>query len=1229
MLRRIVPLSMFTALALQGCAVLTVDVDVYKGPLVNHEDVQMEQLAAMAVGARPLLIQLRDNLEYRATKVEPGTDTCYRGRPHVPDDCPLKAESAQFVNAVLALYLDRDQVRQPNSPLHWCLQRGQEIFDECGRLKAILDDWRNDTSLGDAVDAQSDEGKALVDFLDRHDVKDLAPFLDANLKAALRAAAATPNPQVADTPVARTNLDFERLRDRTETERFVGPFVADGKARQQIVNRIVAVGDAYVRGRKLLDEAVDLTLRFLDEIRDSKLTPDAKARAELAATEILATIIQPKSLFVALSNDAWQSPDKSWLEERLGGSRVRMLATIDEWTDVDYRRATTQIKLAVEEDPAHAVRALREAHRTIRETFTPSAALAGNSGVLTTYMGSQKLRGTDVAYARQRYGIARALTIAPADAAKIQEHMDIRGLVGLVERVQRALGDLGLGEGRHDRGLIQLIDNYIRSRDDLATAHIDERAEKRVELIDALIHFAEKIRFVVSHDALLRASSGDGDPYVMVLESVSNSILTLNDERHFRDEFNRSDRKEIAADRELRAAQSAWRSDPATSFDDVTRAVLGQAVIPESLLAAERKTWLDAAGDQEQKKRERIKADRDLATAKADQEQSSKAEAEAKAEQERLVAAKASAADIEAAAKKHEKALESKLKAEASVTTATATANSKKTAFDTAVTTESNAKSAYEALVAALKTKSAELIQAARTSVLGSVTKDPVKPSRERVVGALTAELLERASKASGTAQAELKAAADLAAAQPLTDLPDVILPSCPESPTEVLDQITATLRNARIAAKAQGNATQDKNLEQALQLAESYRSPMVYIRPPASFLRNSSPVSTLQDNQVGWRNMLTEVAGAAFNGAPTQEQKERVETQTAIDRQFWQNINRVRVTGTGDTTYALVKDDIGNWYVKGYKGDPEKVIKGVQAMALTAVSGAMKAGVLQRAQDVEKARASGTPLDPKSSPTVLGKQVDHFQKLYQDATEKDAKELKAATDEKASDGIVAKVKDSWTKLVTEKSGLLLKDAKALTAAVDDAAKAPFDKKPTAVPADKGAKQAEFCADNLKRVADFQTALLTRLDEKQLVDATVVDQPRKDIAGKEAEVAAKKSEQVAAEQNLATLQELKQAAIPPADIDARISAATDRLTKAKGDVGTAEAELAKARGALTDAEAKVAQARSLVLALRRSTIEIVGGTAQKFVDRRADAVEDYQTALQVLGQRPNDGAAVP
>ena len=53
--------SLVTTVA--GCAVLNVEVDVYKGPLANHDEIQLEQIAAMAVAAKPLLHELSYQLE--------------------------------------------------------------------------------------------------------------------------------------------------------------------------------------------------------------------------------------------------------------------------------------------------------------------------------------------------------------------------------------------------------------------------------------------------------------------------------------------------------------------------------------------------------------------------------------------------------------------------------------------------------------------------------------------------------------------------------------------------------------------------------------------------------------------------------------------------------------------------------------------------------------------------------------------------------------------------------------------------------------------------------------------------------------------------------------------------------------------------------------------------------------------------------------------------------------
>ena len=58
------PMLCVAAMGLGGCSALTIDVDMYKGPLSNHEAVQAEQLGATIIGAKPILLALRNDLEW-------------------------------------------------------------------------------------------------------------------------------------------------------------------------------------------------------------------------------------------------------------------------------------------------------------------------------------------------------------------------------------------------------------------------------------------------------------------------------------------------------------------------------------------------------------------------------------------------------------------------------------------------------------------------------------------------------------------------------------------------------------------------------------------------------------------------------------------------------------------------------------------------------------------------------------------------------------------------------------------------------------------------------------------------------------------------------------------------------------------------------------------------------------------------------------------------------------
>src|SRR5439155_4080344 len=125
--------------------------------------------------------------------------------------------------------------------------------------------------------------------------------------------------------------------------------------------------------------------------------------------------------------------------------------------------------------------------------------------------------------------------------------------------------------------------------------------------------------------------------------------------------------------------------------------------------------------------------------------------------------------------------------------------------------------------------------------------------------------------------------------------------------------------------------------IDAAIRAAYQRRADMVYIRPPSVYLRTSYPATSLQaDAPLQWRNMLGDeyLRSLPFFGESFANHGIDGKTVQEIDKQFWQSINRVRVSGGGNTNYVIAKDDVGNWYVKNYSADPDPIIKGALALA-------------------------------------------------------------------------------------------------------------------------------------------------------------------------------------------------------------------------------------------------------------------------------------------------------
>jgi hypothetical protein len=150
------------------------------------------------------------------------------------------------------------------------------------------------------------------------------------------------------------------------------------------------------------------------------------------------------------------------------------------------------------------------------------------------------------------------------------------------------------------------------------------------------------------------------------------------------------------------------------------------------------------------------------------------------------------------------------------------------------------------------------------------------------------------------------------------------------QSRSDVADTLLTALYYQRIKASAAGNDT--RAIDEAIRAASARKAQTVRLRPAGAILRTASTIPSLQANAsvLSSRNVLVELFKQALpvSFGASRLKKRRAEMSEELDRASWQPINQIKVQGTGETNYVLVKDDIGNWYVRNYSADPEKALK-------------------------------------------------------------------------------------------------------------------------------------------------------------------------------------------------------------------------------------------------------------------------------------------------------------
>lgn len=215
----------------------------------------------------------------------------------------------------------------------------------------------------------------------------------------------------------------------------------------------------------------------------------------------------------------------------------------------------------------------------------------------------------------------------------------------------------------------------------------------------------------------------------------------------------------------------------------------------------------------------------------------------------------------------------------------------------------------------------------------------------------------------------------------------------------DVLDQLIARLRYQYLKEVEEEGAESKTALEfaQALKVAYGQRADRAFVRSPMHYLRSSYAVSELSDNNENpWPNMLSPFW-------PPKQDKTVGRIFQELDSQSWQTINSVVVKGGGNTNYAVAKDSMGNWYVKRYEADPKTVIESAKRLALFAAGPGMGVDLVSHLDQRKAAQKSleGEGKNPDNEALVAEKRKELFGDSPENAGVR-GQQLKAAREDYA-----------------------------------------------------------------------------------------------------------------------------------------------------------------------------------------------------------------------------------
>ncbi len=453
------------------------------------------------------------------------------------------------------------------------------------------------------------------------------------------------------------------------------------------------------------------------------------------------------------------------------------------------------------------------------------------------------------------------------------------------------------------------------------------------------------------------------------------------------------------------------------------------------------------------------------------------------------------------------------------------------------------------------------------------------------------------------------------------SDLPDAGKSLSDETAVEVLDRLIAALQyeHIEVVRRVGEDNPRARQIAGAIDRAHGVRAGKAFIRPAASYLRSSYPSASLQnDPGLTWRNELARQAVKSMpilGGSITRKYLDAsdvdAKVRSQIDRQFWQNVNSIRVSGAGNTNYVMVQDDIGNWYVKGYSANPERIFQSAAGLAQFALGNSLGTDILNRP-------LAGQGGAPAPQPTALEAVFDKQQDAYDKATAATFADVRAAVDGGLENAVTERWNaDSRTRLARD-DGL---------AAQIEGAEAVLDTALEELNKDD--------ADDREQVAARPARIVQGMKAMDRFRAALNGNIRKNVTTDEEKAGLKTAEETLEDRKAATA--TQQAAVTALETkcpeslpkEEQESGECAALPDEKTKLNTLKEQEAEQRKKVDEAKKKVADKQAAIDAAVDDVNQVVEARLSGLLERREAAVKAYENAIAFTGEVVSAEGAPP